>query len=151
MAAKQFTPGAFVRIPLADGTYGYGRLREFPYAVFYDLRTEAPTDDLDLIAGRPVLFTLAVHKSVVNAWEVIGSRPLEEALTQPVVQFMQKIGNPSDCRIVDSAGNERRATPQECEGLERVSVWEANHVQDRLLDTFLGRPNVWADNAKVKQ
>lgn len=150
MAAKKFNPGAFVRIPLEDGSFGYGRLREFPYASFYDLRTETPLDDLDAIAGKPVLFSLAVHKSVLDEWEVIGSRPLEEALQQPLVRFKQSIGNPADCLIFDTAGNERRATPEECAGLERASVWEAQHVQERLLDTFLKRPNRWAERSKVR-
>lgn len=150
MAAKKFNPGAFVRIPLADGTFGYGRLREFPYAAFYDLRTESPLDDLAAIAARPVLFTLAVHKSVTDAWPVIGSLPLEPALEQPLVRFRQNVADPSDCEIVDTAGNVRRATPQECEGLERSSVWDPVHVQDRLLDAFLKRPNKWVESLKVK-
>lgn len=149
MAAKKFTPGAFVRIPLADGSYGYARLREFPYAAFYDLRTDTPTDDVDAIAVKPVLFTLAVHKSVLDGWDVIGSKPLEEELQQPIVQFMQDEADPGTCTIVDTEGNEKTATPQECAGLERVAVWEAKHVEDRLLDHFMQRPNKWTESLKV--
>ncbi|WP_198316368.1 hypothetical protein [Cystobacter fuscus] len=46
-------------------------------------------------------------------------RELEEQFSQPIVQFMQDIGNFSDCTIFDTVGNERSAEPQECIGLER--------------------------------
>jgi hypothetical protein len=150
MNTKKFTPGAFVRIPLDDGSFGYGRLLEFPYTAFYDLRTDISTADIDAIAERPVLFTLAVHKSALDGWEIIGSKPLEEPLRQPVVQFMQDTADPSHCTIVDSAGNERPASPEDCVGLERVAVWEAKHIRDRLLDTLMHRPNKWTESLKPK-
>jgi Immunity protein 26 len=149
-APKKFVPGSFVRIALEDGSFGYARLREFPYAVFYDLRTDKPLSDIEAIAKHSVIFTLAVHKSVLGEWEIIGSKPLEDALKRPIEQFMQDIADPSRCTIVDTAGNERPATPQECAGFERVAVWEPKHVQDRLLDHFMNRPNVWTENLKPK-
>lgn len=150
MPTERFEPGTFVRIPLTDGTFGYGRLLRFPYAAFYRLRTEAPVSDLSEIARRPLLFKTAVHKSVLEAWEAIGSAPPEPELLRPFEQFMQKLGNESRCTIVDSEGRERPATPEECVGLDRVAVWEPNHIADRILDTMLGRPNKWVESTKVK-
>ena len=51
-------------------------------------------------------------------------RELEEHLAQPVVQFMQDLGDFRRCTIFDTAGNEREAEPKECVGLERAAVWE---------------------------
>ena len=150
MARKRFTPGKFVRITLADGSFGYGRLRKFPVASFYDLRTEKPVSDLDEIASKPILFTVCVHKSVMAKWEVIGTKPLEEKMKQPVWQFWQDLGDFRNCRIFDREGNERTATPEECEGLERWSVWEPNGIEGRLLDTFMGRPNPHVEHSKVR-
>ena len=59
-------------------------------------------------------------------------------------------GNFRDCLIFDTAGNERRAEPQECLGLERASVWEEVGVEERLLDTFMGRPNDSVEHLKVR-
>ena len=54
--SKQFhKPGAFVRIALSDGSFGYGRLLEFPYAAFYNYRTLEPDSDLDRIASKPAI------------------------------------------------------------------------------------------------
>jgi hypothetical protein len=41
-------PGSFLRIPLADGSFGYGRMLELPFDAFYDYRTTSPDSDLDL-------------------------------------------------------------------------------------------------------
>ena len=150
MRRKRFITGRFIRIKLEDDSYAYGRLRNKPIVSFYDLRTDKPIADLDKIANSSVLFTVAVHKSVLDSWEVIGKRPLEEKLKQPVIHFWQDIGDYRNCKIFDDMGNEQSSQPEECEGLERWSVWEANHVEDRLLDTFLGKPNIWVENAKVR-
>jgi Immunity protein 26 len=144
-----YAPGAFIRIPLADRSYGYGRLLEFPYAAFYDLRTIDQISDLDEISAKPIIFILAVHKSIIETWEIIGQRPLEESMGQSFERFMQSPSDRSDCKIVDRAGNERPASPADCVGLERVAVWEPNHIEDRLLDTFMNRPNKWAESMKV--
>jgi len=150
MAPHKHKIGAFVRIALADGSFGYGRLLDMPYAAFYNYRTESPDSDLDRIASKPILFRIAVRHLALDAWEFIGRRPLEEQLTQPVVQFMQDIGNFRRCTIFDTAGNERAAEPQECIGLERAAVWEQHSVEERLLNDLLGQPNADKEHLKVR-
>jgi hypothetical protein len=142
--------GSFVIVPLKNGTYGYGRVREYLLFSFYDLNTKEPVHDLDKIAARPILFSVGVHKSALKKWKVIGKRPLEESLRRGIKRFLQDIADPSKCTIADEDGNERPATPSECIGLERSAVWEDNHVEDRLLDTFMGRPNPVYERLKVK-
>src|SRR4051812_6289608 len=115
MRKRTHKPGTFLLIPLADGSFGYGRLLTSPLSAYYNYRTTSPDLNLDRIASKPVLFNTAVRQS----WEVIGWRELEEPLTQPVVQFTQDILNFRDCVIFDSVGNERVAKPEECIGLER--------------------------------
>jgi Immunity protein 26 len=142
--------GAFVRIALADGSFGYGRLLERPYAAFYNYRTTSPDADLDRIASQPVLFKTAVRHLALDAWEFIGWRALEEHLTQPLVQFRQDVGDFRRCTIFDTAGNKRAAEPQECVGLERAAVWEQEHIEERLLDAFQGRLNEDWERMKVR-
>ena len=150
MGKQKHTSGVFVRIALADGSFGYGRLLESPYAAFYNHRTTSPDSELDRIASKPILFRIAVRHLALDAWEFIGQRALEEHLTQPVVQFMQDLGNFRRCTIFDTAGNERAAEPQECVGLERAAVWEQASVEERLLDAFQGRPNANEEHLKVR-
>ncbi|MCY1082700.1 Imm26 family immunity protein [Archangium lansingense] len=150
MRRQKHTTGTFIRIALSDGSFGYARLLESPYAAFYNYRTTSPDADLDRIAASPILFRIAVRHLALDAWEGIGRRTLEEQLTQPVVQFMQDLGDFRRCTIFDTAGHERAAEPQECVGLERAAVWERDSVEERLLDTFLGRPNADEEHLKVR-
>jgi len=149
MARVELEPGTFVRIPLADGSFGFGRVLDFPNLAFYDFKSPSPEPAVETIALRPVLFKLAVHKSAWNSWSVVGWCPLDPATAARPERFKQEIGHPERCAIIDAAGNERSATQSECVGLERVAVWEANHVADRLLDAFRGWPNKWAESLKV--
>ncbi|HEX5746656.1 MAG TPA: immunity 26/phosphotriesterase HocA family protein [Archangium sp.] len=143
-------PGSFLRIPLADGSFGYGRVLELPIDAFYEYRTQSPDADLDRIASKPILFKIAVRHLEPSSWEVIGWKEIEEFLAQPIVQFRQDVGNFRRCTIFDNAGNSRSAEPQECVGLERMAVWEQHAVQERLLDTFMGRPNDSVERLKVR-
>ncbi|WP_395857632.1 Imm26 family immunity protein [Cystobacter fuscus] len=49
-------PGSFMRIPLPDGSFGYGRVLELPFDAFYNYRTTEPDADLDRIASKSILF-----------------------------------------------------------------------------------------------
>ncbi|MCY1077449.1 Imm26 family immunity protein [Archangium lansingense] len=150
MRKQKHKPGSFVRIALADGSFGYGRLLESPYAAFYQHRTMSPDSELDTIGASPMLFKTAVRHLALDSWEFIGWRALEEHLCQPLVRFMQDVGDFRRCTIFDTAGNRRAAEPQECVGLERAAVWEQDSIEERLLDTFMGRPNAAEEHLKVR-
>jgi hypothetical protein len=153
MAKKAYIykPGSFLRVRLADGSFGYGRMLEPPpIDAFYEYRTEKPDSDLDRIASKPILFKVGVRHSDLDSWEIIGWRELEEPLTQPIVQFRQDVGDFRRCTIFDSTGHSRSAEPYECVGLERQAVWEQSGVEERLLDAFMGRPNDSVERLKVR-
>ena len=145
-----YKPGSFLRIPLADGSFGYGRVLKFPHDAYYDYRTDTPDSNLDRIALKPVLFKIVVRHMDERMWEHIGWRELEEQFSQPITQFMQDIGNFRDCAIFDTAGNERSAEPQDCIGLERSAAWEEIGVEQRRLDAFMGRPNASVQRLQVR-
>ncbi|KFE60896.1 hypothetical protein DB31_4809 [Hyalangium minutum] len=139
-----------MRVPLADGSFGYGRVLKPPHDAYYGYRTETPDSDLKRIAAQPILFKISVRHLEERRWTLIGWREMEEQFSQPIVQFMQDIGNFRDCTIFDTAGHERSAEPQECVGLERLAVWEEENVEERLLDAFMGRPNASVEHLKVR-
>ena len=148
--AKIYKPGTFLRVPLADGSFGYGRVLKSPHDAYYDYRTDTPDADLDRIASKPILFRIVVRHREMRSWEVIGWRRLEKELTEPIVQFVQDLGDFRRCDIFDTLGHSRSAKPEECVGLERMVVWEEVGVEGRLLDTFMGRPNETAELYKVR-
>lgn len=137
-----------MRIPLADGSFAYGRVLKQPFDAFYNHRTNSPDSDLERIASKPTLFRIVVHSPYPKSWELIGWREIEDHLTQPVVQFSMEAGPLRRCTIFDSLGNEREATPKECIGLEPATVWEPHGVENRLLDAFMRRPNAVLERIK---
>lgn len=147
---QNFVLGDFVRIPLTDGSYGYGRVLSDPYTAFYNYRTTEPSSDIDLIETQPLLFTQSVRVFLQDRWVVIGNKALEGEVARPVVSFMQDLADFRKCTIFDSAGMERPATPEECIGLERAAVWDSHHIAQRLLDTFMGRPNEEEIRSRVR-
>lgn len=142
--------GTFVRIPLADGSFGYGRVLPNPYIAFYDFRTTEPSSELDVIESKPVLFTQAVRLFDYDRWANLGKRKLEGEVAKPVERFMQDLADFRQCTIYDSGGMSRDATPEECVGLERAAVWDPHHIEQRLLDQFSGRPNLFEVQARVR-
>jgi hypothetical protein len=129
----------------------YARALDPPYYAFYNLRTVEPTNDLEAIASRPVLFAQAVRLAgAVKAWKPIGHLPLTGAVAEPIVRYTQDLADYRSCVIFDSLGNEREATPEECIGLEQSAVWEAHGIEERLLDTFEGRTNAEELRSRVR-
>jgi hypothetical protein len=142
-------PGSFVRIPLPDGTFGYGRVLDEPYVAFHALRTSKPVDDLDTIEAAPVLFAQAVRIRAATGWPVLGRRELRGDVARPLVFFTQDALDPSRCTIFDTAGKSRPVAPEECVGLERAAVWDPHHIERRLLDDLTGQPNEAKLRARV--
>lgn len=142
--------GSFVRVPIDGRYHTYGRIINKLVYAFYDFKTDLEISDLDLIEKSNVLFKLIVHRSAINSggWKIIGKKELPEDLKVPVPFFKQEIGNPDDCSIV-TEGNSRKATQEECEGLERLAVWEHDHVQQRLLDHYSGIRNNYTDAIRL--
>jgi Domain of unknown function (DUF4259) len=146
-----FEPGVLLRVDLDDRWHSYARmLARSPNFAFYDCRVSTPPVDVLSIVSRPVLFVLAVNERASSGhWLKIGQVPLEMAPVPIPNRFMQDIGTDA-CQIVDEAFNTRSATPEECVGLERVAVWDPEHVEERLRDHYAGRPNAHLTYMKVR-
>jgi len=151
LGSRSYEPGAVLRVPLDADSHGYARMLEKESRLaFYDLRseTEVPVEE---VVRRPVLFVLAVFPSAwrTGRWPKVGAVSLKEFYLGVPDQFMQDIGT-KKCEIVDPDFHVRPAAPQECVGLERVAVWNAEDAERRLLDHFEGRPNTHAERARVE-
>jgi len=147
-----FEPGTILRVAIDHEWHTYARmLASKPMIAFYDCRVRGPITDLVTIVRSPVLFVLAVYDSVYakGAWPRIGHIPLEQIDTPIPNQFMQDIGT-DRCTIIDPYFNERPAEPEQCFDLERVAVWGADDIEERLRDHYAGRPNAHLAYMKVR-
>lgn len=139
---QQRTVGAFVRIPLGNDTFSYARILDDASFAIYDIRTNKKEVELEYLASFPVLFIVAVYNDAVTSchWLKVGKLPIEENLQVLPPKFIQDQLNPKKFSIYEQ-GQDRPATREECEGLERSAVWEPEHVEQRIRDHFAGVPN----------
>jgi hypothetical protein len=155
MATVRFTAGSILRVLPSSGRVAYAVMLEpRPFMAFYaaDAEAETPPDPAQLAKQSP-LFVVAVYKSAYSTggWGTPVGRLPADALPPIPDTFRQDALNPANCVIVDaSEENVRKATPQECVGLERNAVWEASHIESRLDDAYAGRPNAFVESLKVK-
>lgn len=160
MATIRFIAGSILRVLLPSGRTAYGVMLEpRPYMAFYaaDDADEADQDtappDPARLAEQFPLFIVAAYKSAYAAggWGTPVGRLQTDALPPIPDLFRQDALNPANCVIIDASEvHVRKATPQECTGLERNAVWEASHIESRLDDAYAGRPNDFVESLKVK-
>jgi hypothetical protein len=142
-----------VRIPLGDGTVGWGRqLRSVRVELYsrFDAVDVADDVELDDLIGAPRAFTVSVMDSafsVRSSWEVLDVFPLSpDEEGQTYKSFMQDTLSGALSlywEAPDGTWGQDPATVSDCAGLERAAVWSASHVEDRLRDYRAGRPNKW--------
>jgi hypothetical protein len=150
MVRKRFGPGSVMAIELETGQYTYGLIRNYIEVSYFKLITEQIIFDLESIVESEVLFSVSTCKTAFKKWEKIGQVELSSEMKKYMVTFMQSDTNFERCSISNENGDEYKATPEECIGLERDSVWRAEHVEERILDEIAGRTNKYVENQKVK-
>lgn len=153
MASRaRWTVGALVKIPLPDGAFAFGRLLEFPLIAFYDVRSSASDRvTVQSLASANIAFILWVMKYAVTKghWPIVDRGPLEGSLWEPPLFFLEDAIS-GELFTTYGGGVEQPASFAEVEGLERAAVWDPEHVVDRLVDHFAGRPNKWVESMRPR-
>jgi len=146
--------GDILQIKLNNDFHVYGHVTTDPAIIFYDgmFKKDLPLDE---IIKLPVLFTLFVYNYAITQgiWPVIGNSKLsEEKLVHPYMYKQDTFTKKLYIYHADFADTnyERPATIEECKGLECAAVWEPEHVVDRLLDHYAGRPNKWVEQLAIQ-
>ena len=131
--------------------YYYGQVLTRGVCAFFDWQSTCPVQDLSRLSVCPVLFTVCVYPRAFSGgdWTIVGKMPVREGLLPlPMEYIHHKYGSPEFELYDPNSGEIRKATKEECRGLESAAVWEAHHVEDRLEDYYAGRPCVWLKEAE---
>lgn len=151
MGKQRLKAGSLVRVDLADGHVAFGRVLEHSEIGFYDyfIQMGEPPNPPDIYAAGIAFILTVMDKAVKSGrWQIIDERPLELDLQKPRDYFVMDGLSGKYSIYRSSDGNVRAATSAECEGLERASVWQPEHIEERLRDHFVGRKNLWAEKLK---
>jgi hypothetical protein len=145
----QFTPGALFRIPVEDD-HAYALMLSKPgYVAFYGKDVEF--DEAGAPAGPP-LFTVLVTDPTYSGRKWGKPIRMISADELPrIPKFFRRSATGADLRIVDpEAGRVASARREDLEGLEALAAWTADHIKSRILDAYVGRPNLFAESLKPR-
>lgn len=144
--------GDIVKVPLADGTYGYAWVREEPLVSFFRHRDDGVGANVDAVLKSGTLFSIWVGNDPLanGAWIVVGHADLGVAGSEVRPAFFKQDAISGELTITHDGAAEIPATAEDCATLERAAVWRADHVQERLLDHFQGRPNRWVESLRLR-
>lgn len=140
--------GSILRIELGKGYYNYAQILEQGLA-FFDIHTKTKDlSDLNILLRTPVLFIIEVYNYIITKgrWLKVGKLPIRDDLKNPPLQYIQDSWTKKFSLYHPLTGEITPATEKQAEGLERASVWDYNHVEDRLRDHYAGRKCEWLDD-----
>jgi hypothetical protein len=112
----------------------------------------AVSDGQGLPVGPPLFVVLVTRAAYSTGRWGRPLRLLPENEIIPIPKFFsQGVINKFDCKIIDPVAHRKvTANPSECIGLEREAVWSPEHIESRILDTYAGRPNIYAESLQPK-
>lgn len=123
--------GDVYAIPLPNEKYAFGKVfKDAGFGIYGHIGDSID----DLPDKEDFLFNVGVYKDVLTSgkWDVVENRPFsseEEAFPPP--KYMQdKISGEYS---IYHKGEIKEATKEECVGLEVASVWDEQHIIDRIM------------------
>jgi hypothetical protein len=147
MVKKQrITVGSILEINIENNYYVYAQILGKASYAFFDHKVIEKLKDYSVLLDKPVLFITSVYNDVVTQghWLKVSNLELREDLKKQPMQFIQDALHPDRFEFYDpNTGESKPATKQQIKGLERASVWEANHIEDRIRDYYNNVPCIW--------
>lgn len=144
--------GDIVSIQIENNTYCFARVLHSAIFAFYDLKSETENIGLETIISSDILFKVPVMDYALKneLWKIIGFLPLENDL-QKSINFFRQDDISNKLYIYNSLSTvEKKATKDECQGLECAAVWDPEHVEGRLRDHYANVPNKWTESLQIK-
>ena len=153
MGKQRRIAGQFLEIQLPDLTWTYARVLDKASFAFYDVHSLNKIADINFIMGKNVIFIAAVFNDAVTSgrWKKIGIYPLEARFHILPFKFIQDEIDSADVRLYNpNTGEIFISNRRACIDLEPAAVWDAEQIEERIVDYYAGRTNVWLEKMKLK-
>lgn len=148
---KSATLGDFLKIPLPNGYWTYGRVLDNNVVAFYNLQVKEDVS-LERVAEAQVAFRSMLMNYAFSGdkWPIIGNITLEEKLKSKTL-FIHIDSDLSKKIYIATTNFDDRIdiSYEEAEKLELLCVYETKDVEERLIDHFEGRANVFAEMMRI--
>lgn len=150
---QRIKDGAVVKITLSENRLIFGRLLVGGIAIYdFVVPQSEKMPEIEVIINKPIFLYCSIYNDVITkgTFEIIGVKELTiDEINEIPAKFMQDLVDIDDCVIFWPDGREKKVTPQECIGLERSSVWDAEGLVGRIEDHYAGRRNFHVELDKV--
>lgn len=146
MIKQKIREGDYIEIPISVGKFAYGRVAKGKNLAVYDVLSNIRLS-IDKISKLPVLFRVEVHNSALDSgkWMVIGNARLSGELAEYSFYRHIPVGSEIAYLYSSETGESIASTKEATDKYEIFAVWEANHVEDRIISHFMGERCVWLD------
>jgi hypothetical protein len=138
--------GSIYAIPLRDRTYAYACVLDSPLLGFFNIKTR---EKIELTKFEPIdfLFKVFVNKyaNKEGKWTLIGRIDLPPFLKKSERFFKKDPISKKFYIYYDEGQNgiEILSSREEVFGLESASVWNAEHIEERLFRNLSGQESMW--------
>lgn len=152
MKRQKETIGAILEINIENEYFVYAQILDGGTA-FFDYKTKENLKDFTILNSSKILFIIAVYKDVIThgIWLKVGKLQIREELRVLPFQYIRDPLKPENFELYNpNTGEITKSTKDEVKGLECAAVWEANHVEDRIRDHYLGVPCIWMEGMTVE-
>lgn len=144
--------GNVVKIPLSDGNHGYGFELPHGLVAVVNYHGQEELSAQDIVQVKPLFTVMVVDRAIKSLrWPVIGYVELSEVWLRPVKFYKQDALHGELLFLKWSDGTEVPTDMDGIEGLEKAAIWGPEHVEDRIMDHFAGRPNRWLKSIALRK
>jgi hypothetical protein len=157
MAKKQkIKSGLVLKIAIGDGFISFAKVLTSTYICIYDFRIKEEdfiNFNINDLENKPILLYLTVYKSVIveGKFPVIGELPVSIEEIHKIPPSFNQDENTLECTLYYyEPAIIRKATPEECIGLDKISVYEDFGVIERIKNHFLGKKSPNLEYHKVR-
>jgi hypothetical protein len=137
--------GDICKVPLDDGDHNYCIKLDNAMA-FLDYKG-SKNISIDEIIEKKILFIIHISKYAPKDgnWEKIGKeKEFINSIETPNYFTYDKFSEINKFNLyISSTGEIRPSTFEEIKNLEIASVWESNHIRDRIRDYYLSIEYIW--------
>lgn len=143
--------GDLFKVPVGNA-HSYAVALQHPLFGFFNVLTEDELDPTDIdrisLLFKVWVMDYAVKKAI---WTKVGHTDKFIGRFKDVRFFKQDILNGCLTSYGDSDGTEFPIDFDTASQMEPAAVWDPEHIEDRLLDHFAGRPNKWVESMRPKK
>lgn len=129
----KFKLGDVFEIPLPNGKFAYGRVYDDAGVGIY--KRISKTLSNPPIGSREFMFNVGMYEDILTSgeWKIVGNDPFSEGESEfPPPGYVKDIINGE--YSIYHKGEFKRATKEECIGLEETAVWDSHHIVERIMN-----------------